>query len=440
MAQRQFPCPKCGAGIMVPDDYFRAQIGCAHCGTAVDRRTGALPGAAATANPYPAGQPFPQQRGPASPAPLVYPGYGPQYPPQYPAQYPMQYPMQYPPQYPPRKSGSRGLVIGLVIGGVVLLVVVVLALAAIPLITSGGIDDSGPWHHYRSEKGRFEIDFPQPPTENSQPMQMQHASATMYRATCTGFAINFEASYFDLGTGPTTDYEYDYAEGARAVANSAKGRIQSQNSRSVGNHKGSVAIVDLPNDRRTTMFMVRVGNRVYVVAVENHLADKQDVADRFIDGFKLIADGGNAARAIGPMAPYRRVGNRWMHKSTMNLQGMDPMVSFVGYEVLSVTGETANVRMTTYDGKRQQTYQSDQAIGISQQGVSGSAPSADHTDQIKTMETITVEGGTFACEKLVGEHGVTTWFCRKTGLIVRLEANTAATKTVTELVETNIPH
>ncbi len=432
MAQRQFPCPKCGAVIMVPDHYFRAQIACAHCGTAVDRRTGAQPHAAMATNPYPAGQPFPQQRGPASPAPLAYPGYGPQYPPQY--------PMQYPPQYPPPKSGKTGLVIGMVIGSVALLVVVVLALAAIPLITSGGVDDSGPWHHYRSDKGRFEIDFPQPPTENSQPMQMQHASATMYRATCSGFAINFEASYFDLGTGPTTDYEYDYAEGARAVANSAKGRIQSQKSKSVGSHEGSVAILDLPNDRRTTMFMVRVGNRVYLVAVENHLADKQAVADRFIDGFKLIEDGGNAARAVGPMAPYRRVGNRWMQKSTMNLQGMDPMVSFVSYEVLSVTGDSANVRMTTYDGQRQQTYQSDQAIGIGQPAVSGSAPSADHADQIKTMETITVQGGTFECEKLVGDHGVTTWYCRKTGLMVRLDSNTATMNLVTELVETNIPH
>jgi hypothetical protein len=82
----------------------------------------------------PQGQPYPHQpQGQPNPQgpQQVPPGYGP------PPGYPQQYGMQQQPYYPPQKKGMPGWAWGLIVGCVLLFCgVPVLALAAIPLITS----------------------------------------------------------------------------------------------------------------------------------------------------------------------------------------------------------------------------------------------------------------------------------------------------------------
>ncbi len=284
MAQRQFPCPKCGATILVPDDYFKATIACAYCTTVVDRRTGALPGASPTAA-------APTAVAPAA-APTQYPGSGqaphtenpggggawPQYAP--------------PPIYtvPPavQKKSHTKLIVGVVAGTLVLAVAGVLLLAAIPLLVSSGPTATGEWFHHASPDGGFRIDFPRQPQLSTGPVHSKLGSRTIHRARCIAFQMHFEASYFDLGKGPTWNYEFDYLAAAQAMASEGNGRVISQVPQQVSGRPGSAAIVSNGDGKQSTAVLVRNGNRVFIAICEGHQDEDREIVQRFLESFELV--------------------------------------------------------------------------------------------------------------------------------------------------------
>jgi hypothetical protein len=168
----------------------------------------------------------------------------------------------------------------------------------------------------------------------------------------------FEVAWFDLGSGPVSDYIYDYEEAAREVAREFEGRVVSRENRSFGKHTGLLVKLSDSQNLLGSLLMLRVGNRVYLVSVMNYEVEEQAAADRFINSFKLL----DAGPAHDPWKPYRNVGNTWTQRTTFKVQGMDEQTTYARYEVLSVGASSATVRFTNLDGNMKETYQSEMEI------------------------------------------------------------------------------
>lgn len=57
-------------------------------------------------------------------------------------------------------------------------------------------------------------------------------------------------------------------------------------------------------------------------------------------------DGGSSVDAF---ALYKKKGRKWMHKSTTKMEGMDPMVSYMSYEITDVNDKEATQLMIMLD-------------------------------------------------------------------------------------------
>src|SRR5690606_12328430 len=102
---------------------------------------------------------------------------------------------------------------------------------------------TGEWFHHASPDGGFRVEFPREPRINSEPVPSRNGSLMMHRARCIAFQMHFEASYFDLGTGPTWTYEFDYEAAAKAIASKGNGRVISQVPHQVSGRSGSSAVL-----------------------------------------------------------------------------------------------------------------------------------------------------------------------------------------------------
>lgn len=281
MGQRILNCPSCNARVEVPDNYFRANIACFQCGTQLDRRTGELASSGHAASPgMPAHQAQPQYA-PQQQAPQQY---------AQPAQYGAGYPQYGQPQqyaaYQQTKSGKPVWMILLFIL-IPVGVVGILALAAIPLITSGGVTATGTWHKHSDPAGAYEIEFPKRPKEGSERITTGVGLRTYKNATCMAGLMYFEAAWYDMGPGSTDEYVFDYREAAQGMLEGTNGRIKSQKPYMVGKYKGSLVVMEEPGAILTTALMVRRTNRVHIIVVENHDSSDQAIVDRFIKSFKL---------------------------------------------------------------------------------------------------------------------------------------------------------
>jgi hypothetical protein len=270
MAQRTLTCPNCSARVEVPIDYFGATIQCPQCSAELDRRSGELAGAAP-----------PPQYGHIPP-----PQYGHPQPPQHGG---VPYPGHYAPQAafrPYQKAKTRWWLIPL-IAIPCLMVVGIFGLAAIPLITSGGVSATGEWHTHIDTAGGYRIEYPAAPATKTQQIPTELGPRTMYSSYIQRGNMYFECGYYDFGGGAFEQYEVDYDKGARGMAESVGGRIVSQRPYMVGHLQGSISEIEA-RGRYVTGLMVRHGNRLYIVVVENHTRAQQDVVDRFMASFMLL--------------------------------------------------------------------------------------------------------------------------------------------------------
>jgi hypothetical protein len=334
--------------------------------------------------PYPGGQQYPGWQSYPAPA----------------------YPMQVP--YPPAPRSRTGLIIGLVLGGLLLAGIIALAVAV--GVASSQLDPAGPWHTYRNEAAGFEVEFPVAPTVDSETVDTDLGRRTVNSAHCMVYFTRFDVAWFDLGSGSPSEYIYDYDEAAGEVAQDFDGRVVSRERRQFGAHSGLLVKVADSQELYASVLMLRIGNRVYLVAVENYELDEQPVADRFIDGFKLLNAGSQ-----DPWRAYRTVGNSWTHRTEIKTLDLK-LVSYVRYDVLSVSDDSAKVRITNFDDDMKQTNQNDMDMKFHvNQGPSGSVP------DLKTVrEEIHVAAGPFDTDVTSFEGG-STWVCRKTGLMVKTE-------------------
>ena len=64
---------------------------------------------------------------------------------------------------------------------------------------------------------------------------------------------------------------------------------------------------------------------------------------------KARAEFKDAAGAADPFALYRKKGRTWMHKNTTNIEGMDPMVTYIKWEVTEVSDSGATYKLYMLD-------------------------------------------------------------------------------------------
>lgn len=62
-------------------------------------------------------------------------------------------------------------------------------------------------------------------------------------------------------------------------------------------------------------------------------------------------DGGSSSTADA-FALYKKKGRKWTLKSTTKMEGMDPMVSYMEYEIVDVTDKSAKQKMTMLDKEK----------------------------------------------------------------------------------------
>ena len=292
MAQRTFACTACGAPIEVPEGYFRAKISCNACRAEHNRLTGqaigdASPGALPRGIPArpvaaypPPGQPMPQR----APYPAPYP---PQQGASYPAPFPGRpFPQQYGGYAPLPAKSNKGLFIGLgIAGGVVLLI---LALAAIPLIVGGAdVNSSAEWVDYTSSAGGYSVKFPQRPREDASEENTNLGSRTMHTTQCLNGGVTFEVIYFDLGPGHESEYEFDAGVGFASAADSVKGHVVSTSATTVAGYPATQGVIENTKGYRGEMVTLRVGNRVYIIGCERQFGSASINLKVFSDTFRL---------------------------------------------------------------------------------------------------------------------------------------------------------
>lgn len=73
------------------------------------------------------------------------------------------------------------------------------------------------------------------------------------------------------------------------------------------------------------------------------------------NGSNTATDGakcGGGEAAADAFALYKKKGRKWVLKSTTKMEGMDPMVSYMEYEIVDVTDKSAKQKMTVLDKEK----------------------------------------------------------------------------------------
>jgi Ca2+-binding EF-hand superfamily protein len=136
---------------------------------------------------------------------------------------------------------------------------------------------------------------------------------------------------------------------------------------------------------------------------------------------------------------YTKEGRSWTVKSTMKMQGMDDMVSYMKTEVVKVGDDFAEIKMTMLDkDKKEMAGMSPTTTKISFRVPKASGTPKEGPKVETKEETIKVEAGEFECIVTTVEANgskTTSWTSKKfAGLLVKTTTSGAAEMTM-ELVE-----
>lgn len=144
--------------------------------------------------------------------------------------------------------------------------------------------------------------------------------------------------------------------------------------------------------------------------------------------------GSGAAAANDPYALYRKKGRNWTMKTVVNIQGMDPMVTYMKTEVVEVAEDHAMVKFWMMDKDKKpfagMPEPESTKIPFTAPGEPAGNPD-DPEGMVRRVETIKVEAGEFECD-FVQINDMKTWTSRKhPGLLVKSETS----QVTSELVE-----
>lgn len=142
---------------------------------------------------------------------------------------------------------------------------------------------------------------------------------------------------------------------------------------------------------------------------------------------KARAEFKDAAGPADPYALYKKKGRAWMLKTTTTMDGMDPMVSYIKYEVTEVTDAAATCKIYMYDKDKKPMPGMEEGNEIKIEFRMPEPPPGDAAPQPETEDggTITAAGRDWATTKTttqVGESESTFWMAKDLpGLIIRVE-------------------
>jgi len=139
---------------------------------------------------------------------------------------------------------------------------------------------------------------------------------------------------------------------------------------------------------------------------------------------------------LDTLKPFRTKGNFWMHKLTSK-SGDSTVTTYSKYEVLELTENEASVKVTTFNGQKEETgsYEYKQSLKLPEGGDVGDA------DMKKSEEKVRVEAGEFNCIKVENKTDfatTTTWTDKASGLLVKLTSKSEGHESTTELTEHKI--
>jgi hypothetical protein len=126
------------------------------------------------------------------------------------------------------------------------------------------------------------------------------------------------------------------------------------------------------------------------------------------------------AAAADPYSLYKKVGRTWMHKTTVSMQGMDDMISYMKYEITAVKDDHAIYVMTMLDAEKKPNEHVPPTETKIEFVVPEPSDDVDEAPEPK-QETVKVGAGEFKC--YVSEHnGTKIWMSIKyPGLLVKME-------------------
>jgi len=148
-----------------------------------------------------------------------------------------------------------------------------------------------------------------------------------------------------------------------------------------------------------------VSVQYFPLVVKESRVTATTVETRIMTGFRTVS--------IDPHAVFRVLGRSWTHRAAFEIDGMEPFVSMTRHEVVSLSVESATVRMTTLDGDGEPVMEStDYEIEF---------PEVWQSSGIEPeRKEITTPAGTFRCVRYVDEG---PWMSEVyAGMLVRHEA------------------
>jgi hypothetical protein len=227
MAQKTYPCPACSAAVNVPDGYQAKVVLCQVCGASINPRDGS----AVIRNVTPV------------------------------------------------RAKSRlpiWITLAVVIGGGALT-------AAYLLRSSGLLTTAAEWVTYADSAGGYGVQFPKAPGDSNAEIVLPDGRSPLNMVAVVVDGVEFQAGWFDHAATE----EFGLVQ-AGAVLAKDFGKIDRQSSILVQRVPGLRIQYSADDTHKTSMLVVRNGNRHYMVAIKEYSPDLQPVADRFLSSFKLV--------------------------------------------------------------------------------------------------------------------------------------------------------
>lgn len=128
---------------------------------------------------------------------------------------------------------------------------------------------------------------------------------------------------------------------------------------------------------------------------------------------------------VDAYALYRKKGRNWTMKTVVNIQGMDPMVTYMKTEVVEVAEDHAMVKFWMMDKDKKPFAGMPEPEPTKIQFTAPAEPGGNPDDpegMVRRVETIKVEAGEFECD-FIQINDMKTWTSRKhPGLLVKSES------------------
>lgn len=132
-----------------------------------------------------------------------------------------------------------------------------------------------------------------------------------------------------------------------------------------------------------------------------------------------------------PYALYRKLGRKWTHKATTKLEGMEPMVMYMSYEITAVSDDEATQTMLILDKDKKPMAGMEKGTETKISLKQYRQPPGGMKPPEMTRETIKVEAGEYECY-VMEMNKTKTWSSVKyPGLLVKMEGE----QTNMELIE-----